>query len=76
MTVMPAQGACVVHQQKSDGNGNVSGSFVLPSDLENGQHTLRFLAAGSKKNSKGDSLGTQPFSNKSPVFTVTGGSDG
>ena len=70
------QGACVVHQQKSDGNGNVSGSFVLPSDLENGQHTLRFLAAGSKKNSKGDSLGTQPFSNRSPVFTVTGGSDG
>ena len=28
------QGACVVHQQKSDGNGNVSGSFVLPRDLE------------------------------------------
>ena len=24
-----AQGACVVHQQMSDGNGNVSGSFVL-----------------------------------------------
>ena len=70
------QGACVVHQQKSDGNGNVSGSFVLPRDLENGQHTLRFLAAGSKKNSKGESLGTEPFSNKSPVFTVTGGSDG
>ena len=70
------QGACVVHQQKSDGNGNVSGSFVLPSDLENGQHTLRFLATGAKKDSKGKYLGTEPFSNKSPVFTVTGGSDG
>ena len=25
-----AQGACVVHQQMTDGNGNVSGSFILP----------------------------------------------
>lgn len=70
------QGACVVHQQKSDGNGNVSGSFVLPRDLKNGEHTLRFLAAGAKKDSKGKYLGTEPYSNKSPVFTVTGGSDG
>ena len=70
------KGACVVHQQKSDGNGNVSGSFVLPRDLKNGEHTLRFLAAGAKKDSKGKYLGTEPYSNKSPVFTVTGGSDG
>ena len=69
------QGGCVVHQQKSDGNGNVSGSFVLPRDLKNGEHTLRFLATGTKKSSKGGS-GVEPYSNKSPVFTVTGGSDG
>ena len=69
------QGACVVHQQKSDGNGNVSGSFVLPRDLKNGQHTLRFLATGTKKSAKGGD-GVKPYSNKSPVFTVTGGSDG
>lgn len=69
------QGACVVHQQKSDGNGNVSGSFVLPRDLKNGEHTLRFLATGTKKSAKGGD-GVEPYSNKSPVFTVTGGSDG
>ena len=71
-----AQGACVVHQQKSDGNGNVSGSFVLP-DVGPGTHTLRFLATGEKRDKDGKYLGTEAYSNRSPEFTVTseGGSD-
>lgn len=71
-----AQGACVVHQQMSDGNGNVSGSFVLP-DVGAGTHTLRFLATGEKRDKDGKYLGTEAYSNRSPEFTVVGegGSD-
>lgn len=71
-----AQGACVVHQQKTDGNGNVSGSFVLP-DVGAGTHTLRFLATGEKRDKDGKYLGTEAYSNRSPEFTVVGegGSD-
>ena len=71
------QGSCVVHQQKSDANGNVSGSFVLP-DVGTGTHTLRFLAAGEEKfDENGISKGRPSYSNRSPEFTVTseGGSD-
>lgn len=66
-----AQGACVVHQQKSDGNGNVSGSFALP-DVGTGKHTLRFLATGEKRDKDGKYLGTEAYSNRSPEFTVVG----
>lgn len=66
-----AQGACVVHQQKSDGNGNVSGSFVLP-DVGAGTHTLRFLATGEKRDKDGKYLGTEAYTNRSPEFTVVG----
>lgn len=71
-----AQGACVVHQQKADSNGNVSGSFVLP-DVGPGTHTLRFLASGEKRDKDGKYLGTEAYSNRSPEFTVVGegGSD-
>ena len=71
-----AQGACVVHQQMSDANGNVSGSFVLP-DVGTGTHTLRFLATGEKHDKDGKYLGTEAYTNRSPEFTVTseGGSD-
>ena len=71
-----AQGACVVHQQMSDGNGNVSGSFVLP-DVGTGTHTLRFLATGEKHDKDGKYLGTEAYTNRSPEFTVTseGGSN-
>lgn len=71
-----AQGACVVHQQKTDGNGNVSGSFVLP-DVGTGTHTLRFLATGEKRDKDGNYLGTEAYTNRSPEFTVVGegGSD-
>lgn len=71
-----AQGACVVHQQKTDGNGNVSGSFVLP-DVGPGTHTLRFLATGEKRDKDGKYLGTEAYTNRSPEFTVVGegGSD-
>lgn len=71
------QGSCVVHQQMSDGNGNVSGSFVLP-DVGTGTHTLRFLAAGEEKfDDNGISKGRPSYTNRSPEFTVTseGGSD-
>ena len=66
-----AQGACVVHQQKSDGNGNVSGSFALP-DVGTGKHTLRFLATGEKRDKDGKYLGTEAYTNRSPEFTVVG----
>ena len=66
-----AQGACVVHQQKTDGNGKVSGSFVLP-DVGPGTHTLRFLASGEKRDKDGKYLGTESYSNRSPEFTVVG----
>lgn len=71
-----AQGACVVHQQKTDSNGNVSGSFVLP-DVGPGTHTLRFLATGEKRDKDGKYLGTEAYTNRSPEFTVVGegGSD-
>ena len=71
-----AQGACVVHTQKSDANGNVSGSFVLP-DVGAGTHTLRFLATGEKRDKDGKYLGTEAYTNRSPEFTVVGegGSD-
>ena len=71
-----AQGACVVHQQKTDGNGKVSGSFVLP-DVGPGTHTLRFLASREKRDKDGKYLGTEAYSNRSPEFTVVGegGSD-
>lgn len=71
-----AQGACVVHQQMTDGNGNVSGSFILP-DVGAGTHTLRFLATGEKHDKDGKYLGTEAYSNRSPEFTVggEGGSD-
>lgn len=71
-----AQGACVVHQQMTDGNGNVSGSFILP-DVGAGTHTLRFLATGEKHDKDGKYLGTEAYSNRSPEFTVVGegGSD-
>lgn len=71
-----AQGACVVHQQMTDGNGNVSGFFILP-DVGPGTHTLRFLATGEKHDKDGKYLGTEAYSNRSPEFTVVaeGGSD-
>ena len=60
----------------SDGNGNVSGSFVLP-DVGTGTHTLRFLATGEKHDKDGKYLGTEAYTNRSSEFTVTseGGSD-
>lgn len=67
-----AQGACVVHQQKTDGSGSASGSFVLPTDLAEGEHTLRFLATEVMRDSSGAQIGTSGYSNQSPVFTVTG----
>ena len=71
-----AQGACVVHQQKTDSNGKVTGSFVLP-DVGPGTHTLRFLASREKRDKDGKYLGTEAYSNRSPEFTVVGegGSD-
>ena len=66
-----AQGACVVHQQKTDSNGKVNGSFVLP-DVGPGTHTLRFLASGEKRDKDGKYLGTEAYSNRSPEFTVVG----
>ena len=71
-----AQGACVVHQQKTDSNGKVTGSFVLP-DVGPGTHTLRLLASGEKRDKDGKYLGTEAYSNRSPEFTVVGegGSD-
>lgn len=66
-----AQGACVVHQQKTDSNGKVTGSFVLP-DVGPGTHTLRFLASGEKRDKDGKYLGTEAYSNRSPEFTVVG----
>ena len=70
------QGACVVHQQKTDSNGKVTGSFVLP-DVGPGTHTLRFLASREKRDKDGKYLGTEAYSNRSPEFTVVGegGSD-
>jgi hypothetical protein len=38
-------GACVVAQQRIPASGTVTGSLVLPSDLEAGKHWLRFLAS-------------------------------
>ena len=71
-----AQGACVVPKPMSDGNGNVSGSFVLP-DVGTGKPTLRFLATGEKRDKDGKYLGTEAYTNRSSEFTVTseGGSD-
>ena len=71
-----AQGACVVHQQKSDSNGNISGSFILP-DVGVGTHTLRFLATGEKRDKNGNYLGTEAYTNRSPEFSVVakGGSE-
>ena len=66
-----AQGACVVHQQKSDGNGNVSGSFALP-DVGTGKHTLRFLATGEKRDKDGKYLGTEAYTNRSTVVADAG----
>lgn len=62
------QGACVVHQQKSDDNGRVEGSLVLPRDLAEGPHTLRFLATALLPDGKG----TKGYTNQSPEFTVRG----
>lgn len=62
------QGACVVHQQKSDGTGRVEGSLVLPRDLSEGTHTLRFLATALLPDGKG----TKGYTNESPGFTVQG----
>lgn len=67
-----AQGACVVHQQKTDAQGQASGSFVLSKELAEGQHTLRFLATEIMKDDKGAQIGTQGYSNQSPVFSITG----
>lgn len=67
-----AQGACVVHQQKTDAQGRASGSFVLSKELAEGQHTLRFLATEIMKDDKGTQIGTQGYSNQSPVFSITG----
>ena len=66
-----------VHQQKADGTGSLSGSFVLPDSVGPGEHTLRFLAPGEAKyDANGKKLGQEKgASNKSPVFTV-GDSDG
>ena len=67
-----AQGACVVHQQKSDSNGQVRGSFVLSKQLAEGPHTLRFLSTEIVKDKDGQQIGTKGFSNESPVFTISG----
>ena len=66
----------MVHQQKTDGNGKVSGSFCA-AGLGPGTHTLRFLASGEKRDKDGKYLGTEAYSNRSPEFTVVGegGSD-
>ncbi|MGK4065270.1 plasmid partitioning protein [Rothia sp. HC945] len=61
------QGACVVHQQKSDGNGHVEGSVVLPKDLKDGKHTLRFLATEVIPGK-----GSRGFTNLSPEFITAG----
>lgn len=67
-----AQGACVVHQQKSDSNGQVRGSFVLSKQLAKGSHTLRFLSTEIVKDKDGQQIGTKGFSNESPAFTISG----
>lgn len=62
----------LVHQQKADSTGSLTGSFVLPDSVGPGEHTLRFLAPGEAKyDANGKKLGQEKgASNKSPVFTV------
>ncbi|MFW0180997.1 LPXTG cell wall anchor domain-containing protein [Rothia sp. P5766] len=67
------QGACVVHQLKTDSQGKASGSFVLSRELAPGQHTLRFLATEIIYNSDGQQNGTRGYSNQSPAFTIESG---
>ncbi|MEP9382733.1 hypothetical protein [Nocardioides sp. KR10-350] len=53
-------GACVVHQQAIGASGTVSGSFVLPTDLEPGRHWLRFLAS-EEVTKDGQYAGVKPY---------------
>ena len=70
-----SHGACVYHSQKIPSSGVVNGSFRLPGNLKKGSHTLRFLAS-AYIDPKNPSKGTKGYTNKSPAFTVTGGSSG
>lgn len=68
-------GACVVHQQKVDGQGRARGSFVLPSDLKPGKHWLRFLASAEITDDQGRYLGVKPYSLRgNSDFTLSDGS--
>ena len=59
-------GACVVYKKKI-GSGSTVGSFRLPKDLEEGAHTLRFLASEEIEGSGG---GINGFTLRSPEFTI------
>lgn len=62
-------GACVVHKQTTNSEGKLNGSFILPS-VSDGEHTLRFLATGERVDGQGRKLGTRPYTNQSPTFSV------
>ena len=68
-----SHGACVYHSQKIPSSGVVNGSFRLPSNLKKGSHTLRFLAS-AYIDPRNPGKGTKGYTNRSPAFTVTGGS--
>lgn len=70
-----SHGACVYHSQKIPGSGVVNGSFRVPGNLKKGTHTLRFLAS-AYIDPKNPNKGTKGYTNRSPGFTITGGSSG
>lgn len=64
-------GACVVHQQRIDASGRVSGSFALPADIGEGEHWLRFLASEELLDAEGRYVGVKPYSMRGDAnFTV------
>lgn len=70
-----SHGACVYHSQKIPSSGVVNGSFRLPGNLKQGGHTLRFLAS-AYIDPKNPGKGTKGYTNRSPRFTIAGGSTG
>ena len=66
-------GTGVIATQRISSDGSASGSVLLPCDIDNGEHWLRFLSSTELTDSDGNYLGVKGYTSHSTYFTVVSG---
>ncbi|MCK7637180.1 hypothetical protein M0E82_04060 [Corynebacterium sp. P7202] len=66
-------GTGVIATQRISSDGSAYGSVLLPCDIDDGEHWLRFLSSRELTDSDGNYLGIEGYTSHSTYFTVVSG---